>query len=135
MNRSNSASGVRATAVPLVALVARPILSLAAQSGVALILRRKGRPAPFRTAAGWWMVYGSAVDVGCLALVAAAARVEAVELREAAGLAPRPSRRAAPCRAAVFSSRVVSIGSRPPPSGKNGTNAQRSSARAEVSCG
>ena len=29
----------------------------------------------------------------------------------------------APCRAADFSSRVVSIGSRPPPSGKNGTNA------------
>ena len=27
------------------------------------------------------------------------------------------------CRAAVLSSRVVSIGSRPPPSGKNGTNA------------
>ncbi len=62
MNRSNSASGrPRQTAVPLVALVARPILSLAAQSGVALILRRKGRPAPFRTAAGWWMVYGSAM--------------------------------------------------------------------------
>jgi membrane protease YdiL (CAAX protease family) len=95
MNRSNSTSGrPRPTVLPLVALVARPMLSLAAQSGVALILRRKGRPAPFRAAAGWWMVYGSAVDVGCVALVAAAARVEAVELREAAGLAPRPRRRA-----------------------------------------
>ena len=95
MNRSNSTSGPpRQTVMPLVALVARPMLSLAAQSGVALILRCKGRPAPFRTAAGWWMVYGSAVNVGCVALLAAAARVEAAELREAAGLAPRPRRRA-----------------------------------------
>lgn len=95
MNRSNSTSGLPyQTVMPLVALVARPMLSLAAQSGAALILRRKGRLAPFRAAAGWWMVYGSAVDVGCAALVAAAARAEAAELRETAGLAPRPRRRA-----------------------------------------
>jgi membrane protease YdiL (CAAX protease family) len=95
MNGLNSTPGrPRQTVLPLVALVARPMLSLAAQSGVALILRRKGRPAAFRAAAGWWMVYGSAVDVACMALVAAAATAEPAGLRETAGLASRPRRRA-----------------------------------------
>jgi hypothetical protein len=51
--------------VRLLAIVARPVLSVAAQSGVALLLYTKGRSQPFRRAAGWWMVYGTAVDVGC----------------------------------------------------------------------
>lgn len=79
-------------ALPLLALVARPALALAAQSGLALVLRAKCRPEPFGRAAGWWMVYGSAVDAGCVTLLALAAHREGVALRSAAGLAPRPAR-------------------------------------------
>jgi hypothetical protein len=49
--------------LPPVAIVARPVLSLAAQSGVALLLRAGGQRRPFRRAGGWWMVYGTAADV------------------------------------------------------------------------
>ena len=78
--------------VPLLALVARPGFSLVAQSGVALLLWASGQPQPFRRAARWWMVYGTAVDVGCGALLAAAARREGVSLRAAAGAGCRPRR-------------------------------------------
>lgn len=70
--------------LPLVALAARPALSVAAQSGVALLLAARGQPQPFRRAARWWMVYGTAVDLGCGALLAAAARREGVALRAVA---------------------------------------------------
>ncbi|HTX69343.1 MAG TPA: CPBP family glutamic-type intramembrane protease [Thermoleophilia bacterium] len=80
-------------ALPLVALLARPALALAAQSGTALRLRARHQPEPFRRAAGWWMVYSTAVDAGCAVLLAAAARREGVSLRSAAGLEARPARR------------------------------------------
>ena len=79
-------------ALPLLVLVARPALALAAQSGLALAFQAKGRPGPFVRAAGWWMVYGSAVDAGCVALLALAAQREGVAFRSAAGLDPRPAR-------------------------------------------
>ena len=79
--------------LPLLMLAARPALALTAQSALALVLRAAGRPAPFRAAAGWWMVYGSAVDVGCLTMIAAAARREGLPMREAVGLGARPARR------------------------------------------
>jgi membrane protease YdiL (CAAX protease family) len=79
--------------LPLLMLVARPVFSMAAQSAVALLFRAKGQREPFRRAAGWWMVYGSAVDAGCVALLAAAARGEGIPLRDAAGLGRRPPRR------------------------------------------
>jgi membrane protease YdiL (CAAX protease family) len=86
------ARGAGRSWLPLVALVARPALSLAAQSGVALVLRARGRPQPFRRAAGWWMVYGTAVDAGCVVLLATAAHREGVPLQAAAEAAPRPRR-------------------------------------------
>jgi membrane protease YdiL (CAAX protease family) len=78
--------------LPLVALVARPALSLAAQSGIALVLCANGQAQPFRRAAQWWMVYGTAVDAGCGALLAAAAHREGIPLQAAAGAGPRPRR-------------------------------------------
>lgn len=78
--------------LPLLALVARPALSLAAQSAVALVLAARGQRQPFRRAARWWMVYGTAVDLGCGAVLAAAARGEGVALRAAAGAKSRPRR-------------------------------------------
>ena len=84
--------GEPGVALPLLALVSRPALSLVSQSVVALLLRAKGRPEAFRRAAGWWMVYGTAVDAGCLALLAVAARGEGTTLGEVAGLRKRPPR-------------------------------------------
>ena len=78
--------------MPLLALVARPVLSIAAQSAVALVPTATGQRQPFRRAARWWMVYGTAVDVGCGALLAAAARREGVSLRAAAGARAQPRR-------------------------------------------
>lgn len=87
--RGGAANG---SLLPLLAIVARPALSLAAQSGVALLLCARGQPQPFRQAARWWMVYGTAVDVGCGALLVVAARREGVSLRAAAGAGCRPRR-------------------------------------------
>ncbi len=77
---------------PMVALIARPVLALAGQTGLALMMRARHRPDPFRRAAGYWMVTSSVADVGCLLALRASARREGLSFREAAGFGDHPVR-------------------------------------------
>jgi membrane protease YdiL (CAAX protease family) len=77
---------------PIVAMIARPIIALAGQTGLALVMRARHRPDPFRRAAGYWMVTSSFADVGCLLVLRASARREGLKFHEVAGFGDHPVR-------------------------------------------
>lgn len=52
---------------PLLIVAGRSAMILAAQASIAAILLLRGEPQPWLAAAPWWTVYGTLVDVGCLA--------------------------------------------------------------------
>lgn len=54
---------------PVVMLVARPVLAMAAQGLTALILTAQGSASPWRDAGAWLPVYGTLIDIGCLVLL------------------------------------------------------------------
>lgn len=87
MMAGDGAQGTRgiALAKPLLMLSARPALALAAQAMMAGILQRRGQSRPWRAAAGWWMVDGSLVDLGCLCALAALTRSEGIRPRDLLG--------------------------------------------------
>jgi len=61
--RERVASGRISWTGPLLLVSARPVLLVASQALVALILLATHRRAPWRAAGDWWNVYGTVVDV------------------------------------------------------------------------
>lgn len=70
---------------PLLLVTGRSALMFAAQALVALVFAFRGSPTPWRSAAPWWTVYGTLVDLGCLALLWRFTRGEGITLRNLIG--------------------------------------------------
>jgi membrane protease YdiL (CAAX protease family) len=65
---------------PVIVVFARLVFAVLAQALVAELLVLRGDPTPWQTAAPWWTVYGTSIDVGCLVLLARLARREGIRL-------------------------------------------------------
>lgn len=70
----------------LLFLPARALLSFLAQVATAGILWATGDPTPWESSRGWWTVYGTLTDAGCLVLLVLLLRREGLRLRDAFGL-------------------------------------------------
>jgi len=70
---------------PLLLVTGRSALSLVAQALVAAVFAVRGDPAPWLSAAPWWTVYATLVDLGCLALMWKFTRAEGITLRDLIG--------------------------------------------------
>lgn len=82
---TRAAQGKIPWAGPLIVMLARPILMVAGQGLVALILAALHRPDPWRIAGYWWTVYGTFVDAGCLAAMFWFTKGEGIRLRDLFG--------------------------------------------------
>jgi hypothetical protein len=63
----------------------RTVFLIAAQALVAFIFVLLGNASPWRSAAPWWTVYGTFVDLGCLAFLVHLTRKEGLTLRDLIG--------------------------------------------------
>ena len=72
-------------AAPLIVMVARPLLMIVAQGLTALILAGLHRPDAWHEAGHWWTIYGTLVDIGCLAAMFWFTRREGIRLRDLFG--------------------------------------------------
>jgi uncharacterized protein len=79
------ASGQITFAGPLLLASSRTVFLIAAQAAVAGIFVLLRNPSPWRSAAPWWSVYGTLVDLGCLAMMAHFTRKERLRLRNLIG--------------------------------------------------
>jgi len=70
---------------PLLMLFARAAFAVAAQGIVAGVLRLRASPAPWRDAEPWLPVYGTLIDIGCLALLWWLTRREHIRLVDLVG--------------------------------------------------
>lgn len=70
---------------PLMILAGRTVFMVLAQAVVAIIFFFRGASSPWHAAAPWWTVYGTLVDVGCLALLWGFTRREGMTLRDLIG--------------------------------------------------
>lgn len=70
----------------LLFLPVRGVLSFLAQAFTAGILWSSGDPAPWESSRGWWTVYGTLTDAGCLGLLVVLLRREGLRLRDVFGL-------------------------------------------------
>jgi len=70
---------------PLLLVVGRTVLIIAAQAVTACWLWLRFRAWSWNAAAKWWTVYGTLVDLGCLALMKAHTRKEGIRLRDLIG--------------------------------------------------
>ena len=70
----------------LLFLPARGVLSILAQTVTAAILWSTGDPTPWESSRGWWTVYGTLTDAGCLGLLVLLLRREGLRLRDVFGL-------------------------------------------------
>jgi membrane protease YdiL (CAAX protease family) len=70
---------------PLLLVSARSVLWLTLQCLLALILLALHRPAPFKTAGNWWIVYGTLSDLCCLFGMWYFTRREGIRLRDLIG--------------------------------------------------
>jgi len=70
---------------PLLLVVGRSVLIIAAQAVTACLLWLRSRSWSWNAAAKWWTVYGTLVDLGCLALMVAFTRKEGIRLRDLIG--------------------------------------------------
>lgn len=71
---------------PMLVVVGRSALIIAAQAVTVLWLRLRFHSGSWNAAARWWSVYGTLVDLGCcLALMAAFLRREGIRLRDVIG--------------------------------------------------
>ena len=70
---------------PWIVLVGRSVLIIAAQVLTACVLWLRSHSWSWNAAAKWWTVYGTLVDIGCLALMAAYTRKEGIRLRDLIG--------------------------------------------------
>jgi membrane protease YdiL (CAAX protease family) len=78
---------------PLLMMIARPGFAIAAQAAVAAVFHFRGRAKPWVSAAPWWIVYGTLIDVGCLFALTRLMRREGGTLYELVGLQPGRLRR------------------------------------------
>jgi hypothetical protein len=79
------AQGQVSWAGPLVLVAGRTVLAVVAQGLVACIFALRHNASPWRAAAPWWTIYGTLVDIGCLALMAWFTRGEGIRLRDLVG--------------------------------------------------
>ncbi len=79
------AQGQLTWAGPLLLVVGRSGLMIASQAVTGCWLRLRFGSWSWNAAARWWTVYGTLVDVGCLALMAACTRKEGIRLRDLIG--------------------------------------------------
>jgi hypothetical protein len=70
---------------PLLLVIERPLLIVGAQAVTALVLFLLHRAAPWHEAGHWWTVYGTLVDIGCLAGMLYFTRREGIRLRDLTG--------------------------------------------------
>ncbi len=70
---------------PLLLVLTRSVLLIAAQGLVALALVTVHNAAPWKTAGDWWVVYGTLVDIGCLLGMRHFTRKEGIRLRDLIG--------------------------------------------------
>ena len=70
----------------LLFLPARGVLCFLAQALTAGLLWSTGDPAPWESSQGWWTVYGTLADAGCLGLLVVLLRREGLRLRDVFGL-------------------------------------------------
>ena len=77
--------GTLGWAGPVILLVGRSVLIIAAQAVTACILWLCSHSWSWNAAAKWWTVYGTLVDLGCLWLMAAFTRKEGIGLRDLIG--------------------------------------------------
>jgi membrane protease YdiL (CAAX protease family) len=78
---------------PLLMLIARPAFAIAAQAAVAGVFYLRGEAKPWLSAAPWWTVYGTLIDIGCLLALTYFMRRERGNLRDLFGLQPGRLRR------------------------------------------
>ncbi len=76
-------------AAPLLFLPARIVFMLISQALFAGCLRLQGRASPFQAAGAWWTVWGTLVDLGCLACLFFLTRRENLRIRDLLGPLPR----------------------------------------------
>jgi len=76
-------------AAPLLFLPARIVFMLLSQAIFAAVFRLQGRVSPWRAAGPWWTVWGTLVDVGCLACLFLLTRRENLLIRDLLGPLPR----------------------------------------------
>jgi len=79
------ARGRLAWAGPLMLVVGRSVLIIAAQAVTACWLWLRFRSWSWDAAAKWWTVYGTLVDLGCLALMSVYTTREGIRLRDLIG--------------------------------------------------
>ena len=70
----------------LLFLPARTVLSYVSEAIAACVFWLRGSSAPWQESTGWWMVYGTLTDLGCLGLLAWLTRRERLRIRELLGL-------------------------------------------------
>ena len=70
---------------PFIVILARPLLMIVSQALVALILAGMHRPDAWHAAGYLWTVYGTLVDLGCLATIVWFTRREGIRLRDLLG--------------------------------------------------
>jgi len=83
--RERVITGKLSLAGPLLLVAIRSVLLIVAQACVALLLLARHRAAPWRAAADWWTVYGTAADLGCLVLLRYFTRREGIRFRDLFG--------------------------------------------------
>jgi membrane protease YdiL (CAAX protease family) len=74
---------------PLVMVISRSVLALIVQGLVALLFAFRGDPTPWLSAAPWWTVYATLIDLACLALLFVFTRQEGIRLWDLIGLERR----------------------------------------------
>ena len=70
---------------PLLVVTGRSVFMIAAQAVVAGLFFLRHVASPWNAAASWWSVYGTLVDLGCLALLVHFAGREGLRLRDLVG--------------------------------------------------
>lgn len=64
---------------PLIMLVVRSVLAILSQAAIAMIFY-SGNPNAWNEAGQWWTVYGTVIDIGCLALLVWLTKREGIRL-------------------------------------------------------
>ena len=74
---------------PAAMLLARTVLAVAAQAVVAAVFAVRGSSTPWHDAEPWLPVYGTLIDIGCLALLWRLTRREGMRLLDLVGFRPK----------------------------------------------
>ena len=83
--RERISAGTISFAGPLLLVAIRTALLIASQAFVALLLLAKHHADPWREAADWWTVYGTAADLGCIILLRYFTLREGIRFRDLIG--------------------------------------------------